>query len=105
MTKGSMTSYLSISRRLNHWVWWRGWYGSLRINECGDVGDDFGKRVFHFQAFAVKEASMRKMVMMRRMKVVEDLNNEIDKRKWQGMVLEMKIEEIVCSKEEIPAIV
>ncbi|GJW79387.1 hypothetical protein Tco_0141069 [Tanacetum coccineum] len=46
---------------------------------------------------------MRKMVMMRKMKVIEDLNNEKDERKWQSMVLEMKIEEIVCSKREIPA--
>ncbi|GJY65625.1 hypothetical protein Tco_0467863 [Tanacetum coccineum] len=44
---------------------------------------------------------MRKMVMMRKMKVIEDLNNEKDERKWQSMVLEMKIEEIVCSKREV----
>ncbi|GKG61039.1 hypothetical protein Tco_0616855, partial [Tanacetum coccineum] len=36
-------------------------------------------------------------------KVMEDLNNERDERKRQGMVLKMKIEEIVYSKEEIPA--
>ncbi|GKE42668.1 hypothetical protein Tco_1469952, partial [Tanacetum coccineum] len=41
---------------------------------------------------------MRKMVMMRKMKVIEVLNNEKEERKWQSMVLEMKIEEIVCSK-------
>ncbi|GKC34322.1 hypothetical protein Tco_1046706, partial [Tanacetum coccineum] len=51
----------------------------------------------------VEEESMRKMVMMRKMKVIEDLNNEKDERKWQSMVLEMKIEEIMCSKREIPA--
>ncbi|GKD28507.1 hypothetical protein Tco_1239285, partial [Tanacetum coccineum] len=51
----------------------------------------------------VEEESMRKMVMMRKMKVIEDLNNEKDERKWQSMVLEMKIEEIVCSEREIPA--
>ncbi|GJV15156.1 hypothetical protein Tco_1360479 [Tanacetum coccineum] len=53
--------------------------------------------------FDPEEESMRKMVMMRKMKVIEDLNNEKDERKWQSMVLEMKIEEIVCSKREIPA--
>ncbi|GJR64058.1 hypothetical protein Tco_0010123 [Tanacetum coccineum] len=42
----------------------------------------------------MEEESMRKMVMMRKMKVIEDLNNEKDERKWQSMVLEMKIEEI-----------
>ncbi|GJV19333.1 zinc finger, CCHC-type containing protein [Tanacetum coccineum] len=45
---------------------------------------------------------MKKMVMMKK---IDDLNNEKDEKKWQSMVLEMKIEEIVCSKREIPAIV
>ncbi|GJX34156.1 hypothetical protein Tco_0245713 [Tanacetum coccineum] len=44
---------------------------------------------------------MKKMVMM---KNIDDLNNEKDEKKWQSMVLEMKIEEIVCSKREISAI-
>ncbi|GKA19536.1 hypothetical protein Tco_0699451 [Tanacetum coccineum] len=44
--------------------------------------------------------NMRKMVMMKK---IDDLNNEKDEKKWQSMVLEMRIEEIVCSKREIPA--
>ncbi|GKA79396.1 hypothetical protein Tco_0785992, partial [Tanacetum coccineum] len=49
-----------------------------------------------------EEENMKKMVMMKK---IDDLNNEKDEKKWQSMVLEMKIEEIVCSKREIPAIV
>ncbi|GJU14009.1 replication protein A 70 kDa DNA-binding subunit B [Tanacetum coccineum] len=33
-----------------------------------------------------------------------NLNNERDKRKWQSMVLKMNVEEIVCSKREVPAV-
>ncbi|GKC76114.1 hypothetical protein Tco_1126888, partial [Tanacetum coccineum] len=40
---------------------------------------------------------MRRMMMM---KSIDGLNNEKGKRKWQSMVLEMKIEEIVCSKKK-----
>ncbi|GJZ61892.1 hypothetical protein Tco_0618029 [Tanacetum coccineum] len=43
---------------------------------------------------------MRRMMMMKK---IDGLNNEKGKRKWQSMVLEMKIEEIVCSKKEVPA--
>ncbi|GJY99968.1 hypothetical protein Tco_0517398 [Tanacetum coccineum] len=49
-----------------------------------------------------EEENMKKMVMMKK---IDDLNNEKDEKKWQSMVLEMKIEEIMCSKREIPAIV
>ncbi|GJT00374.1 retrotransposon protein, putative, ty1-copia subclass [Tanacetum coccineum] len=48
----------------------------------------------------VGEENMRKMVMMKK---IDGLNNEEGKKKWQSMVLEMKIEEIVCSKKEVPA--
>ncbi|GJT43479.1 hypothetical protein Tco_0952194 [Tanacetum coccineum] len=37
------------------------------------------------------------------MKKIDGLNNEKGKRKWQSMALEMKIEEIVCLKKEVPA--
>ncbi|GJR48872.1 hypothetical protein Tco_1316975 [Tanacetum coccineum] len=46
---------------------------------------------------------MRKIVMMRKMRGDGNLNNESMKREWQSMVLEMKVEESVCSKREIPA--
>ncbi|GKA92550.1 hypothetical protein Tco_0814475 [Tanacetum coccineum] len=46
-----------------------------------------------------EEENMKKMVMMKK---IDDLNNEKDEKKWQSMVLEMKIEEIMCSKREIP---
>ncbi|GJU88216.1 hypothetical protein Tco_1300639 [Tanacetum coccineum] len=48
----------------------------------------------------IGEENMRKMVMMKK---IDGLNNEEGKKKWQSMVLEMKIEEIVCSKKEVPA--
>ncbi|GJX17835.1 ribonuclease H-like domain-containing protein [Tanacetum coccineum] len=41
----------------------------------------------------VKEDSMRKIVMMRKMRGDGNLNNESMKREWQSMVLEMKVEE------------
>ncbi|GJS45908.1 hypothetical protein Tco_0596029 [Tanacetum coccineum] len=44
-----------------------------------------------------EEENMKKMVMMKK---IDDLNNEKDEKKWQSMVLEMKIEEIVCSKRK-----
>ncbi|GJS03245.1 hypothetical protein Tco_0319753 [Tanacetum coccineum] len=47
-----------------------------------------------------EEENMRRMMMMKK---IDGLNNEKGKRKWQSMVLEMKIEEIVCSKKEVPA--
>ncbi|GJT51610.1 hypothetical protein Tco_0977767 [Tanacetum coccineum] len=47
-----------------------------------------------------EEENMRKMVMIKK---IDGLNNKKGKRKWQSMVLEMKIEEIVCSKTEVPA--
>ncbi|GKC10721.1 hypothetical protein Tco_1007503 [Tanacetum coccineum] len=47
-----------------------------------------------------EEENMRKMATMKK---IDGLNNEKGKRKWQSMVLEMKIEEIVCSKREVPA--
>ncbi|GJR58761.1 hypothetical protein Tco_1500923 [Tanacetum coccineum] len=53
-------------------------------------GDDFGRG----------ELNIRKMVMMKK---INGLNNGEGKKKWQSMVLEMKIEEIVCSKREVPA--
>ncbi|GJY63916.1 hypothetical protein Tco_0465376 [Tanacetum coccineum] len=37
-----------------------------------------------------------------RRKYEEDGDDEKDERKWQSMVLEMKIKEIMCSKREIP---
>ncbi|GJV53701.1 hypothetical protein Tco_1449442 [Tanacetum coccineum] len=43
---------------------------------------------------------MRRMMMMKK---IDGLNNVKGKRKWQSMVVEMKIEEIVCSKKEVPA--
>ncbi|GJZ35503.1 hypothetical protein Tco_0581320 [Tanacetum coccineum] len=44
---------------------------------------------------------MKKMVMMKK---IDDLNNEKDEKKWQSMVLEMKIEEIECSiRGKIPS--
>ncbi|GJZ66823.1 hypothetical protein Tco_0630063 [Tanacetum coccineum] len=49
-----------------------------------------------------EEENVKKMVMMKK---IDDLNNEKDEKKWQSIVLEMNIEEIVCSKREIPAIV
>ncbi|GJV50894.1 hypothetical protein Tco_1446635 [Tanacetum coccineum] len=42
-----------------------------------------------------------RMVMM--MKKIVCLNNAKGRKKWQSMVLDMKIEEIMCSKKEIPA--
>ncbi|GJT47434.1 hypothetical protein Tco_0956149 [Tanacetum coccineum] len=66
------------------------------VNHCGDglmIGQDI---------WVEEEENMKKMVMMKK---IDDLNNEKDEKKWQSMVLEMKIEEIVCSKREIPAIV
>ncbi|GJW83322.1 hypothetical protein Tco_0156467 [Tanacetum coccineum] len=47
-----------------------------------------------------EEENMKRMMMM---KNIDGLNNEKGKRKWQSMVLEIKIEEIVCSKKEVPA--
>ncbi|GJW45229.1 hypothetical protein Tco_0074028 [Tanacetum coccineum] len=47
-----------------------------------------------------EEENMRRMMMMKK---IDGLNNEKGKRKWQNMVLEMKIEEIVCLKKEVPA--
>ncbi|GJR22275.1 hypothetical protein Tco_0970802 [Tanacetum coccineum] len=47
-----------------------------------------------------EEENMRRMMIMKK---IDGLNNEKGKRKWQSMVLEMKIEEIVCSKKEVPA--
>ncbi|GJU61339.1 hypothetical protein Tco_1243174 [Tanacetum coccineum] len=58
--------------------------------------------VFGQDIWVEEEENMKKMVMMKK---IDDLNNEKDEKKWQSMVLEMKIEEIVCSKREIPAIV
>ncbi|GJW45742.1 hypothetical protein Tco_0077388 [Tanacetum coccineum] len=66
------------------------------VNHYGDgfvIGQDI---------WVEEEENMKKMVMMKK---IDDLNNEKDEKKWQSMVLEMKIEEIVCSKREIPAIV
>ncbi|GJV14024.1 hypothetical protein Tco_1359347 [Tanacetum coccineum] len=66
------------------------------VNDYGDglvIGQDI---------WVEEEENMKKMVMMKK---IDDLNNEKDEKKWQSMVLEMKIEEIVCSKREIPAIV
>ncbi|GKB51748.1 hypothetical protein Tco_0902501 [Tanacetum coccineum] len=59
------------------------------------VGDDFGRDIW-----VEEEENMKKMVMMKK---IDDLNNEKDEKKWQSTVLEMKIEEIMCSKREIPA--
>ncbi|GJW90615.1 ribonuclease H-like domain-containing protein [Tanacetum coccineum] len=64
-------------------------------------------RVLHvpsrFQSIWVEEEeNMKKMVMMKK---IDDLNNEKDEKKWQSMVLETKIKEIMCSKREILAIV
>ncbi|GJU39499.1 hypothetical protein Tco_1192456, partial [Tanacetum coccineum] len=47
-----------------------------------------------------KEENMRRMMMMKK---IDGLNKEKGKRKWQSMVLEMKIKEIMCSKKEVPA--
>ncbi|GKE41417.1 hypothetical protein Tco_1468701 [Tanacetum coccineum] len=47
-----------------------------------------------------EEENMRRMMMMKK---IDGLNNEKGKRKWKSMVLEMKIEEIVCSKKEVSA--
>ncbi|GJY34299.1 hypothetical protein Tco_0418768 [Tanacetum coccineum] len=44
-----------------------------------------------------EEASVKRMMIMKK---IDDLNY---KNKWQSMVVEMKIEEIVCSKREVPA--
>ncbi|GJU76906.1 retrovirus-related pol polyprotein from transposon TNT 1-94 [Tanacetum coccineum] len=59
--------------------------------------------VMILQDICVEEDSMRKIVMMRKMRGDGNLNNESMKREWQSMVLEMKVEESVCSKREIPA--
>ncbi|GKB88222.1 hypothetical protein Tco_0960494 [Tanacetum coccineum] len=78
-------------------------------------GDDL-KRIWEFVAMVVvhggesggdmvqdiwveEEENMKKMVMMKK---IDDLNNEKDEKKWQSMVLEMRIKEIVCSNREIP---
>ncbi|GJT69626.1 hypothetical protein Tco_1028912 [Tanacetum coccineum] len=47
-----------------------------------------------------EEENIRRMMMMKK---IDGLNNEKGKRKWQSMVLEIKIEEIVCSKKEVLA--
>ncbi|GJX03930.1 hypothetical protein Tco_0189846 [Tanacetum coccineum] len=63
------------------------------VTHCGDeLVIEFIGGVFHFQAFAVKEESSRKMVMMRRMKVVEDLNNERDERFQENSRKSMKFQ-------------
>ncbi|GJU74554.1 hypothetical protein Tco_1265959 [Tanacetum coccineum] len=64
------------------------------VNHCGDG------LVIKQDIWVKEEENMRKMVMMKK---IDGLNNEKGKRKWQSMVLEMKIEEIVCSKREVPA--
>ncbi|GJS20466.1 hypothetical protein Tco_0449098 [Tanacetum coccineum] len=46
------------------------------------------------------EKNMRNMVMMKK---IDGLNNEKGEKKWQSMVLQMKFEEIMCSKREVPA--
>ncbi|GJS36289.1 hypothetical protein Tco_0534671 [Tanacetum coccineum] len=63
---------------------------SGKPNGCGEEGDIWVK----------EEENMRRMMMMKK---IDGLNNEKGKRKWQSMVLEMKIEEIMCSKKEVPA--
>ncbi|GJW14901.1 hypothetical protein Tco_0019034 [Tanacetum coccineum] len=64
------------------------------VNHCGDG------LVIEQDIWVKEEENMRKMVMMKK---IDGLNNEKGKRKWQSMVLEMKIEEIVCSKRKVPA--
>ncbi|GJR53384.1 hypothetical protein Tco_1403905 [Tanacetum coccineum] len=66
------------------------------VNHCGDG------LVIEQDIWVEEEENMKKMVMMKK---IDDLNNEKDEKKWHSMVLEMKIEEIMCSKREIPAIV
>ncbi|GJY80388.1 hypothetical protein Tco_0493139 [Tanacetum coccineum] len=84
--------------------------GKLRLNVFNSLNSPTSNDSYHIDIVGnlngrlnniwVEEENMRKMVMM---KMIEDLNNEKDEKKWQSMVLEMKIEEIVCSKREIPA--
>ncbi|GJU51101.1 hypothetical protein Tco_1220656 [Tanacetum coccineum] len=89
------------------------------VNHCGD-GFVIGSEECFLEAVVVnhydkwvmileeqdiwveEEENMKKMVMIKK---IDDLNNEKDEKKWQSMELEMKIEEIMCSKREIPAIV
>ncbi|GKB42798.1 hypothetical protein Tco_0887740 [Tanacetum coccineum] len=64
--------------------------------ECGSVS----LKVVKQDIWVKEEENMRRMMMMKK---IDGLNNEKGKRKWQSMVLEMKIEEIMCSKKEVPA--
>ncbi|GKF71177.1 hypothetical protein Tco_0207291, partial [Tanacetum coccineum] len=80
---------------------------SLRIDECGDGVELINNSISLWvggggDIWVKEEENMKKMVMMKK---IDDLNNEKDEKKWQSMVLEMKIKEIMCSKREIPAIV
>ncbi|GJS33437.1 hypothetical protein Tco_1418811 [Tanacetum coccineum] len=64
------------------------------VTHCGD------ELVIEQDIWVKEEENMRRMMMMKK---IDGLNNEKGKRKWQSMVLEMKIEEIMCSKKEVPA--
>ncbi|GJU33046.1 hypothetical protein Tco_1176635 [Tanacetum coccineum] len=64
--------------------------GRKRINHLNKIKQDI---------WVKEEENMRRMMMMKR---IDGLNNEKGKRKRQSMVLEMKIEEIFCSKKEVP---
>ncbi|GJW19283.1 ribonuclease H-like domain-containing protein [Tanacetum coccineum] len=74
----------------------------LHVPSRFQYADIFTKGLSYPSIWVEEEENMKKMVMMKK---IDDLNNEKYEKKWQSIVLEMKIEEIVCSKMEIPAIV
>ncbi|GJZ28272.1 zinc finger, CCHC-type containing protein [Tanacetum coccineum] len=76
-------------------------YPELNIDDLVNDEEVYELSFSEAQEIWVKEEkNMRKMVMMKK---IDGLNSEKSKRKWQSMVLEMKIKEIVCSKREVPA--
>ncbi|GKC32414.1 hypothetical protein Tco_1039708 [Tanacetum coccineum] len=64
------------------------------VTRCGD------ELMIEQDIWVKEEENMRRMMIMKK---IDGLNNEKGKRKWQSMALEMNIEEIVCSKKEVPA--